>query len=263
MTILYFTGTGNSLHVARSIGGRLLSIPQMIKENKHRFEDDVIGFVYPCHGWGVAKMVRDFIRSSTFRAGYFFTIMTYGNTPNSGLKSMEQAAGEAGIHFDYVNEILMVDNYLPNFEMEEESRKEALKDMEKQLAVIISDIMSRRINRIEKGRESDEISMQGRKMADDLGPVFAHRSFYTDNTCNSCKTCEKVCPAGNITVKEKPEFADKCEMCFACIHLCPQKAIHLPDEKSSARFLNPNIRLREIIESNNRCNTLKAYDKTI
>jgi len=255
MTILYFTGTGNSLYIAKSIGDRLLSIPQMIKENKHHFEDDVIGFVYPCHGWGVAKMVRNFIRSSTFRADYFFAIMTYGNTPNSGLKNMEQVAGEAGINFDYVNEILMVDNYLPNFEMEEESEKEALKEIGKQLTAIISDIISRRINRIEKGRESDEISMHGRMMADKLTPGYAMENFLVNNTCNGCKTCARVCPAGNIEVQEKPEFSHKCEICFACIHLCPQKAIHLPDEKSCARFLNPNISVREIIESNNRRNT--------
>ncbi|SPW87228.1 Uncharacterised protein [Enterococcus faecium] len=33
MTILYFTATGNSLYVAKRLGGKLISIPQMIKEN--------------------------------------------------------------------------------------------------------------------------------------------------------------------------------------------------------------------------------------
>jgi len=69
--------------------------------------------------------------------------------------------------------------------------------------------------------------------------------------------------AGNVEITRKPEFSDKCEICFACIHLCPQKAIHLPDEKSSARFLNPNIRLHEIMGSNNRHIALETHDKTI
>ena len=43
MTILYFTATGNSLYVAKRLGGKLISIPQMIKENKYEFSDERIG----------------------------------------------------------------------------------------------------------------------------------------------------------------------------------------------------------------------------
>lgn len=34
MTICYFTATGNSLYVAKRIGGTLLSIPKLMKENE-------------------------------------------------------------------------------------------------------------------------------------------------------------------------------------------------------------------------------------
>ncbi|SPW41113.1 Uncharacterised protein [Enterococcus faecium] len=47
MTILYFTATGNSLYVAKRLGGKLISIPQMIKENKYEFSDERIGIVFP------------------------------------------------------------------------------------------------------------------------------------------------------------------------------------------------------------------------
>ena len=36
MTILYFTATGNSLAVAKRLGGTLLSIPQLIREDDLR-----------------------------------------------------------------------------------------------------------------------------------------------------------------------------------------------------------------------------------
>ena len=35
MKTLYFTATGNSLYIAKSIGGELLSIPKMIKEGRY------------------------------------------------------------------------------------------------------------------------------------------------------------------------------------------------------------------------------------
>lgn len=51
--ILYFTGTGNCLYVARQLGGkdvRLLSIPQLVKDGTYDIEADEIGLVYPVYG---------------------------------------------------------------------------------------------------------------------------------------------------------------------------------------------------------------------
>jgi Protein involved in ribonucleotide reduction len=61
MKVFYFTATGNSLYVAKRIGGKLYSIPQMIKEHKYEFEDDAIGFVFPCYVFGLPRLVRDFV----------------------------------------------------------------------------------------------------------------------------------------------------------------------------------------------------------
>ncbi len=49
MKILYFTASGNSLHVAKSFGCETLSIPKMIKQGKYEFTDDKIGIVFPLY----------------------------------------------------------------------------------------------------------------------------------------------------------------------------------------------------------------------
>lgn len=62
--IFYFTGTGNSLYIARQLAGEnaeLLSIPQMVKRGKYEFEADEIGIVYPIYGHMPPYMVRQFI----------------------------------------------------------------------------------------------------------------------------------------------------------------------------------------------------------
>ncbi len=65
------------------------------------------------------------------------------------------------------------------------------------------------------------------------------------------KICARVCPANNITVTEdKVMFGDRCEVCYACLHNCPKKAIHLPVEKAGARFRNEHVSLNDIIRSN-------------
>lgn len=63
--IFYFTGTGNSLYMARQLteeNTELLSIPQMVKQGKYEFEADEIGIVYPIYGHMPPNMVRKFIQ---------------------------------------------------------------------------------------------------------------------------------------------------------------------------------------------------------
>lgn len=252
MKIFYFTGTGNSLYIAKRIGGELHSIPQMIREGKYEFEDEAIGFVFPCHGFGMARLVSDFITKSKFKADYFFSIMTYGGHPSSGLHHMELIGGKVGIQFNYTNEILMVDNYLPNFMMEDEINKKNPDEIEERVNQIVEDIAARKNKLIRKGITSDILSKYGRRLADKLSYNFGYKNFNVNDSCTGCKVCEKVCPVKNIRVSPIPEFSHECEMCLACIHHCPQNAIHLKSEKSKARFINQNVKLIEIISANNQ-----------
>ncbi|MFW2488641.1 EFR1 family ferrodoxin [Clostridium chromiireducens] len=252
MKVFYFTTTGNSLYVAKRIGGELYSIPHMIKEGKHEFEDDVIGFIFPCYVFGLPKLVKDFVKKTKFKANYFFAVMTYGHKAESGLYHMEKVGGEAGIKFSYTNEILMVDNYLPAFKIEDELKKEGSKKIEEKLNKIINDISTRQNKYIRKSIKSVILSKSFSSLAGRFSYNFGRNNFIVLDNCTSCKVCEKVCPVNNISISKKPEFSNKCEMCHACIHHCPQNAIHLKNEKSKVRFINRNVKLKEIIDANNQ-----------
>lgn len=254
MITFYFTATGNSLYVAKRIGGELFSIPQMLKAGKSEFEDEVIGFVFPCYGFGVPRMVIDFIQKSKFKANYFFAIMTYGNMAASGLKHIEEVGSKANIEFNYTNEILMVDNYLPLFRIEDQLEKESSKRIEEKLEQIVGDITSRQNVRTRKGIVSATFSKVIYRIFTENKFDVGDKEFIVHENCNSCKVCEQVCPKNNIKVKSKPEFLHKCDRCYACIHHCPQTAIHLKSERSNARFINGNIKLKEIIDANNQSN---------
>lgn len=80
--ILYFTGTGNCLYVARQLGGRdaeLLSIPQLMRRQKFDIEADEIGIVYPIYGHMPPNMVRRFLEKAKLKADYKYAVLTYGN----------------------------------------------------------------------------------------------------------------------------------------------------------------------------------------
>lgn len=249
MTIFYFTSTGNSLYVAKRIGGTLVSIPQALKETSKHYQNDVIGFVFPCYGWGIPNIVQHFIKATKFEAEYFFAVMTYGNIPAGGLWHMEKIAEKVGLGFHYTAEILMVDNYLPVYKMERQLEKEPGKKIEEQIAVITSDISNRANRKVTKGIGATMASAVMQKMYR-LRRGDVDKKFYINDACTNCKICQKVCPKGNIELKEGPVYLHKCDYCMGCINLCPQNAIHLKGQRSTARFRNRHVSLDEIIVAN-------------
>lgn len=63
--------------------------------------------------------------------------------------------------------------------------------------------------------------------------------FSVSEKRNGCGICSKVCPAGNIDMKNgKPEWTHHCENCLACCNFCPQKAISGISQKDYY-YLNP------------------------
>ena len=247
MMVLFFTATGNNLYIAKRLSNEYYSIPRMIKENTFEFESEKIGIVFPVFHGAVPPIVEEFLNNVTLKSTYIFGIASYGCIAGGASKHLLEIAERNKITFSYINEILMIDNWLPIFNMEKERKRELGKNIEKNLEQIIEDIsakksyIKRHIAIINFLRQVHKKKFQ----------VSFERYFFTKDNCNQCKTCEKVCPVNNIVVKEKPLFMQNCQQCLSCIHNCPQKAIHLENEKSGERFSNQNVTLNEIIDSNN------------
>ena len=59
-----------------------------------------------------------------------------------------------------------------------------------------------------------------------IGLSSSWRSFMTDDTCNSCGLCQKICPTNSIKmVNDKPVWSKTCEQCMRCVNYCPEKSI--------------------------------------
>jgi hypothetical protein len=146
MTIFYFTTTGNCLDAAKHIGGNLLSIPQLIHENRFQFRDNAVGLVFPVYYSGLPKMVKQFLEKTSWEADYSFAVATYGGNSWATLANLQRLVKKHGQHFDYMKLVLTVDNYIPHFEMADELAKLPGKNVEGQLQCIVEDIKNRRTN---------------------------------------------------------------------------------------------------------------------
>lgn len=254
MKIFYFTGTGNSLYVAKRFEGELYSIPKVLRSNELRYKDEKIGIIFPCYGLAAPKIVREFVEKVTLESPYIFAILTYGNMIANGVGWFANYAKKNGISLHYANSLLMVDNYLPIFDVEEQKKKQ--KNIEENLSVLLKDISESK-EYINKGSVFDAILTSGFQQAAKLLPAYnSPKKFSVNDDCNKCGTCIRVCPRDNISLDKehensKPIHGDTCEFCLSCINLCPKKAIKLKSEKNpDSRFKNEHVTLKEIIESN-------------
>lgn len=249
MKLLYLTSTGNSLYVAKRLGGELISIPQAVKAGNYDFSDEKIGIVFPIYQLSVPIYVEEFLRKVKLNSDYIFAVLTYGMMDGDAAGNLEKIADECGIHFSYIRTLKMVDNFIPYFAMEKQIKTESNKQIEKHLDTIISDIN----NAKKKPHKSSLFGVLMNKMVKNNGAIGEGitKDLWIEDTCVQCGTCAIVCPLDNIKVQSaKPEFGTRCMSCMACTQNCPKNAIRLRNEKSKVRFRNQNISLKEIKEAN-------------
>lgn len=267
--VLYFTGTGNCLYVARQLAGKegeILSIPQLMRKKQFEIEADEIGLVYPIYGHMPPYMVREFIKKAQLKAEYKFAVLTYGMRKCNAVEIWDGISRKAGNVFDYIGTIVMVDNWLPNFDMNEQMKID--KHIPENLAKITSDLSNRRrwhepVTQEEREQHEGFMSLSG--LDPEVGFLMkADRSFRVTDDCIHCGICTYVCPRGNYQLTgQGVKMQGDCEFCFACIQNCPQRAIQFkknedgtwPDGSEkipNARYRNENVSLMELKLANNQ-----------
>ena len=140
--VFYFTATGNSLYVARAFSAEPVSIPQALKEGKLEYEADEIGIVFPDFAAAAPLMVREFVEKARLKAPYIFSVITFGNFAANVADWWDDFCKQKGVASQYINTLLMVDNYLPVFDMNEQVKID--KHIPENLAQIVADVEARR-----------------------------------------------------------------------------------------------------------------------
>ena len=157
-----------------------------------------------------------------------------------------------GIHPSYINVLMMVDNWLPSFDMNEQKCID--KKVEEHLQVIKEEI-DRRTERISPVTDADRAAHQQFLAGQAALPENAWQyMIQIKEGCIGCGICQKVCPSGSIRMENSKavHIPGNCQSCLACVHHCPQKAIVLsiPEKNPDARYRNEHISLQEIMEAN-------------
>jgi ferredoxin len=250
MKLLYYTTTGNNLYIAKQLGGELLSIPQLMKNGELDIEDDVVGIIFPVFFATSPKTLREFVQTANIKADYLFLITSYGSDGDqNALKIMKDTLNQRGINVNYTNSVLMVDNFLPVFDMAREKEIKKDVDVDSEIESIKNDIINRKEYIFDKKHFTDVENIE--EILETTMTSKYH--IQVGEECNNCRICTQVCPRGNIALTEENSvIGDDCDFCLGCLQHCKVRNLTINDELNpDERYRNPNIKISEIIKSNN------------
>jgi ferredoxin len=262
--LYYFTGTGNSLAVAKGICSRLGDCELVPIASAVRTPGPVVpeagrvGIVSPLYFFGLPSLVADFAgRLDLSRVPYVFSVMTMGGSGGSAaLRQLDgilnDGAGKRGLDAGF--SVRMPGNYVMMYgSMGERTIAKILQKADRRVEEIAD-----KVNRGVRGKPSwspFSSLIHGLMYQKFIRGVHeADRKFTVDDRCTSCKTCAGVCPVENIRIVEgRPTWLHHCEQCMACIQLCPTKAIQAgPKTEGRERYRHPGIDVKSLEEQAGR-----------
>ncbi|MFH2110608.1 MAG: EFR1 family ferrodoxin [Candidatus Bathyarchaeota archaeon] len=278
--IYYFSGTGNSLHVARELqkripGTRLTPIVSLLDVESVKASAEAVGFVFPQYASMAPKIFEKFIkRLDLGSAKYIFAVATRGGTECRAFGEIDKVLGKRGRRLDSFFVITMPSGSAailkdPEAQITPEKIASLESEAQRRLDSIQRIIMDR-----ETHREEDLSSVAPPPsfmvpflpIINLLIPVLlpigklaeSNFDFYADSKCNGCRLCETICLARKIELVDgKPVWLKEaaCYGCFACFNYCPEQSIQIKSRwylksytEQNGRYHHPSITAHDIAE---------------
>lgn len=284
--IYYFSGTGNSLAVARDLAtnthGTLISIPAVIEKSRIHTDADTIGIVFPSYHaqlFGIPLIVERFINKlDDLGSKYICAVCTCGGHEHfNGLptlkhlgKIIQARGGTLSAEFSIQLPMNSLDySHVPFIDKNQDTM---FKNCQQKIEGICHCITHRKTSTytlipsllnvcmtpmylmlqklvLTALKKYAKVPHDTHLTSSEL-MLLTDNSIYADDTCNGCATCAQVCPAHNIhMLDEKPVWQHRCEMCLACVEWCPIQAIHHWCRVEGKTYHHPTVTLSDMLRS--------------
>ncbi len=256
--LFYFSGTGNSLAVARDIANtieaRLTPIPAVMNIDSLEITADVLGIVCPAYYMRIPRIVERFIgRLTDLQSKYIFAVVTVGGIAGGVLPRLSEAISQRGGTLAAGFIVRMPANYIHDADALPLSlQKRMFRKSQGRATEIAIYVLEAGSGRMEKSNPVMTPlftrSIEKKYWRGELDPAI-DENFWTDDKCNGCGICEMVCPVGNIDMVDgRPVWRHACEKCLACIQWCPRESVQFKDVTlSRRRYHHPDVNLSDML----------------
>ena len=240
--IYYFTGTGNSLAIARELAAPLNADLRAMKNATEGGVPEVprgasLGIVFPAYNHRIPYIVKRFAAMLRgVEAGYIFAVCTYGDSPCVALEYLSGLLAAEGLRLNAGFGVKMPYNYVRPSEglagvfkpfvlgeETDEERRRLFSEASRKVHTICAAVHSKANGPIEAEHQKIEhavdffnlretlqkqvwLRIGGYRGKTDLPCLesiqLMDHGFSHDERCRRCGTCAKVCPVGNITMTE-------------------------------------------------------------
>ncbi len=260
--IYYFSGTGNSLYIARELqaripGARLIPMIALLNKESIRVGAETVGLVFPVHALSIPLAVKRFLEKLDWGpAEYVFAAATRLGTVFNGFEGLERTLRRKGKRLDSGFILTMGSNDVKgeNFRAATEADiKKFETAAQEKLETMKTVILERKRSR-ERDKEYEigvnpclEKYIVG--LMNLSGHIGGVNYFVSESGCSGCGICERVCLSKKIKMDGgRPVWRKEvlCYMCYACINFCPSRSIEI----NSIRYFG--IRVKSFSRRNSR-----------
>lgn len=247
--ILYFSGTGNSLYIAKKIAEKLndhiISIADLVCAEQYELpveQDETIGFVYPVIACAPPDIVTNFIKKVHFRGytdNYIYSVFNCAGTPEYTSRIIKKTAEKAGITISGFYNVLMPGNYITKKKhLPPEKVQEYLEHCDEKVEEITHGV-KQKLSNYQNEKHSYLLSYGLHKLA----VLEKTEKFIFGDACVHCGKCVDICPMKAITmIGSKPSREEnKCAFCLACVNVCPTRALQIGNKtQGNPQYINPH-----------------------
>jgi ferredoxin/flavodoxin len=255
--IYYFSGTGNSLKVAKDLSSKLGST-ELIKICSNTADQSCnagykkVGIVFPVYYYGLPLMVREFVKNLKLDPStYVYTVATCGGSVGCAVKQLKDILSNNGVPMSSAFTVVMPDNYQVMYSPPSTEKQNKLFKLETEKIAYMAEFIKKSEATPFEEKNSIFAKVLGGMLSRNFKPQNKDKNFWANSSCNGCGICSKVCPASNISMKEdKPQWLHQCEHCLACMQWCPKQALQYKKGTiGRERYRHPEIKCNDLINN--------------